>query len=112
LLKRVRDLGEVDVLFEGVGLKQVVRELSSVSTLEVPEDKVYPFVQVGACVVRLEGMSVLKNEVLVRRRPLRHGHILHWLAEVVQSKIERVLVLHEGAISEVELWGEFFVVGQ
>lgn len=64
-LEGVGELTEVHVLLQGVWLKEIIRELRTIASLQVAEDQIDPFMEVGTHVVAFERISILHDEVLV-----------------------------------------------
>ena len=102
-LQRVRQLSKVYVFLQGLRLEKVVLKLCAFSSLLVPEHKVDPLMQIGACMIGLECKPILHDEVLMAGGPGGQANISNPIAEVVGAQIQVMPVFHEGPIPEVEL---------
>ena len=64
-LEGVGELAEVHMLLQGVRLEEVIRELRTIASLQVAEDQIDPFMEVGTRMVAFKRISILHDEVLV-----------------------------------------------
>ena len=64
-LEGVGELAEVHVLLQGVWLEKIIRELRTITSLQVAKDQIDPFVEVGTHMVAFKRISILHDEVLV-----------------------------------------------
>ena len=111
-LKIVCQLAKLHVFLQRLRLKQVVCELSSVSSLRKPKHQVNPFVQVCAHIVAFKRKPIFKDKVLVARGPIRQSDIFHFVLQMVQTKLGSLHVLHERAVAKEKLRNQLFVVSQ
>lgn len=103
-LEGVGELGEVHVLLQGVRLKEIIRELRTIASLQVAEDQIDPFMEVGTHMVAFKRISILHDEVLVAWGPSRQADVANFLLKMIKTKLKFGFVFHERAIAKVELW--------
>lgn len=103
-LEGVGELAEVHVLLQGVWLEKIIRELRTITSLQVAKDQIDPFVEVGTHMVAFKRISILHDEVLVAWGPSRQADIANFLLKMIKTKLKFGFVFHERSVAKVELW--------
>lgn len=74
--------------------------------------EVNPLVKISTSIVTLQCLSIPDDIISWTLSPWWQGHVVNLLIEMIETQLHIIGILEKETITQIELWYEFFVVGQ